>query len=191
MSVPFTYHRHFVDNPEVAFERLQRELDWKRVREVRSEYYCNDFPDPYTYGSGRGRMAYDPQPWHSVILEIRKKLEKLVGKTFEVCFLNRYLSFKDHLGWHSDDSPEMDDARPIVTISLGAEREIWFRAKDKPETVTKLLLENGSCCIMHPGMQETHQHRIPKADHPCGERISLTFRGYLINPTPEKQEQLR
>ena len=29
------------------------------------------------------------------------------------------------------------------------------------------------------GMQDTWQHRIPKASFQCGERISLTFRGYV------------
>lgn len=102
--------------------------------------------------------------------------------SFEVCFLNRYLDQSDHLGWHADDSPEMDDARPIAVISLGVEREIWFRPipvkGEPPQEVSKVRLGHGSLFLMHPGMQETHQHRIPKASSLCGERISLTFRGY-------------
>ncbi len=38
---------------------------------------------------------------------------------------------------------------------------------------------NGSLCLMHAKMQETWQHRIPKASFSCGERISLTYRGYV------------
>jgi alkylated DNA repair dioxygenase AlkB len=74
----------------------------------------------------------------------------------------------------------MDDKRPIATISLGVEREIWFRPNNSTD-ITKVLLGNGSLCLMLPGMQETHQHRIPKAPFHCGERISLTFRGYINN----------
>jgi alkylated DNA repair dioxygenase AlkB len=116
----------------------------------------------------------------------------------DVCFLNGYKDGHDQLGWHSDDSPEMDDERPIVTVSLGAEREIWFRKippnRDKidvglrrgevniimasPE-IEKLKLGHGSMAIMLPHMQETHQHRIPKHDRECGPRVSLTFRGYV------------
>lgn len=48
----------------------------------------------------------------------------------------------------------------------------------KPE-VHKLKLESGSLCLMAAGMQQTHLHRIPKAGFVCGERVSLTFRGYL------------
>jgi alkylated DNA repair dioxygenase AlkB len=49
---------------------------------------------------------------------------------------------------------------------------------DGQPSIHKLLLENGSIAIMAAGMQDTWQHRIPKHSAPCGERISLTFRGY-------------
>ena len=35
---------------------------------------------------------------------------------------------------------------------------------------------------MKAAMQDTHVHRIPKADRVVGPRISLTFRGY-VEPT--------
>lgn len=114
-----------------------------------------------------------------MIRSLRDQLEQLTKVKYEVCFLNGYRDGKDQLGWHADDSPEMDDARPIGIISLGAEREIWFRANESKD-VTKLKLENGSLCLMNPGMQDTHQHRIPKSSlMTCGPRISLTFRGYV------------
>jgi alkylated DNA repair dioxygenase AlkB len=127
-----------------------------------------------------------------------------VGEFFDVVFLNGYKDGSDHLGWHSDDSEEMDDMRPIAIVTLGQAREIWFRERpitkllgngtisldsgppkratnvtvtSQPE-VEKLTLEHGSLCLMAAGMQDTHQHRIPKAAfQPCGPRISLTFRG--------------
>ena len=45
--------------------------------------------------------------------------------------------------------------------------------------IEKLLLGHGSAAIMAPGMQDTHEHRIPKSSRQCGVRISLTFRGYV------------
>lgn len=42
----------------------------------------------------------------------------------------------------------------------------------------RVLLEEGSCFFMPPGYQDTHLHRIPKHDRPCGARISLTFRSF-------------
>lgn len=193
-DLPITYIPNFIANPDAALLALQTELEWERRDSApRSEYYVNDTGEPYTYGNGTGRRTYLVRPYHAVILDIRKELEKYVAAAFpsirpvfEVCFLNRYLNQSDALGWHADSSEEMDDARPIATISLGVEREIWFRpnGKENTQNITKLKLGNGSMCLMHPGMQDTHQHRIPKASFLCGERISLTFRGYvqLIQP---------
>jgi alkylated DNA repair dioxygenase AlkB len=206
MNAPIEYIPNFISNPDKAFQVLRDELVWEKREAPRHEYYVNDFPKPYIYGMGRGQREYHPSPMHPAIMDIRKKLEELTSATFEVCFLNRYLNQSDQLGWHSDNSPEMDDARPIGVISLGVEREIWFREyvadmycsccseegtyhkmdclertkrRAKVGEITKLKLGHGSLLLMKPGMQDTYQHRIPKASFQCGERISLTYRGYV------------
>jgi hypothetical protein len=203
---PVTYIREFLPDADDAFSHLSA-LEWERRGSTpRFEYYCNEVDKPYVYGRGMGRRIYYPRPWHPTIIAIKKRVEHATNTKFEVCFLNRYMNHKDQLGWHSDDSPEMDDARAIAIISLGAAREIWFRPipfkliqegekRVGPEDrrgidrasiqrrdgayTNKLLLEHGSLCLMAPGMQDQWQHRIPKASHRCDERISLTFRGYV------------
>lgn len=180
MTVPIAYTRGFATDPAVEFEKLWTELEWERRGSTpRREYYCNDFAVPYTYGAGAGVREYKPKAWHPSILAIRESAEAITGANFDVCFLNGYENARDHLGWHSDNSPEMDDSKPIVIVTLGAEREIWFCPMGETSNVTKLVLESGSSCVMAPGMQDTHMHRIPKAGFECGPRISLTFRGYV------------
>lgn len=190
-----SYIPNFVCDPDIALARLSTELDWERRSDApRSEYYCNDTIEPYTYGKGKGRRTYEVRPWHETILAIRRQLEAECSCIFDTCFLNRYLDQRDHLGWHSDDSPEMDDARPIVSVSLGVEREIWIRPRPQPTNhptialtedsisraaTQKFKLGHGSAFIMPPGFQDLFMHSIPKASFVCGERISLTFRGYL------------
>lgn len=177
---PITYNPGFISNPDEALNALQSDLNWERRETTpRSEYYINEIPVPYTYGQGRGVREYHPQPSHPIIDKIKSDLKALTGFDFEVCFLNRYHNQSDHLGWHADDSPEMDDNRPIAIVSLGVEREIWFCPQVDNKDVTKVKLQHGSLCLMHAGMQDTHFHRIPKAGFECGERISLTFRGYV------------
>lgn len=186
MKLPIQYFPNFITNHEELFQTLWMTLPWHHAGEKvpRLEYYCNDFAVPYTYGTGDFSRRYDPQPYTPEILKIRNELEDFSSEIFEVCFLNGYRDGKDQLGWHSDDSPEMDDERSIAIISLGAKREIYFVEKDETgkrigET-EKLWLEPGSLCIMKPGMQDTHYHRIPKSSiSDCGPRISLTFRGYI------------
>jgi alkylated DNA repair dioxygenase AlkB len=185
--LPVTYIPNFVPDPDATFKALL-ELDWERRSDApRCEYYCNDIAKPYVYGRERGRRTYEPRPYHEAILSIRRALEERAQSSFEVCFLNRYLNQSDHLGWHADDSPEMDDARPIGIVSLGVEREIWFRPTHaslpdgvlSAQDIQKLKLGHGSLALMSAGMQDHWQHRIPKASFQCGERISLTFRGYI------------
>lgn len=208
MSLPVNYISNFIKYPDASFFKLRSELEWERRDDApRSEYFCSDFEQPYTYGRGRGERTYYPRPYHSVIKSIREDLELFTGYTYEVCFVNLYLNGSDHLGWHSDNSPEMDDARPIASISLGSERDIHFRriphvcwscngsgrydnsgspkcsgcngtGKEQNDT-KRIRLQNGSLCIMLPGMQDEWQHRIPKTGFVCGERISLVFRGYV------------
>lgn len=175
------YETGFVENPAAAFDALWNGLDWKRVGNTpRREYYCNDVPVPYTYGRGVGMRTYEVQAWTPDLLAIKAAVELKLGATFEVCFLNCYDNSRDQLGWHADDSPEMDDAKPIAIVTLGAEREIWFCPAGDRADVTKIKLASGSLCVMPPGMQDTHLHRIPKAGFECGPRISLTFRGYVV-----------
>ena len=155
--VPIKYISSFIDNPTEAFEILSNELAWVRIGNTpRNEYYCNDFGVPYTYGTEEFARSYEPQPYHPVITAIREAIETETNTKFEVCFLNLYQNQKDQLNWHADDSPEMDDTRPIAIVSLGVEREIWFKkigASNNPEDVTKVKLENGSLCLMLPGMR--------------------------------------
>ncbi len=181
MSVPIKYFSNFVEDPNVVFQTLWDELAWvHRDNTPRIEYYCNEFDTPYTYGKGAGIRTYEAQPYHPLIKSIQRKLEDLTRSKFEVCFLNGYRDGSDQLGWHADNSQEMDDARPIGIVSLGAKREIYFCPQNDKTDLTKVWLESGSLCLMEAGMQDTHFHRIPKSSiHNCGPRISLTFRGYV------------
>ncbi len=183
MDSPYLYTPGFITAPDAVFAALQSKLEWQRRGSTpRSEYYVNWFGSiPYTYGRGAGVREYLPGPSIPEIDEMRSQLNAQLNTTFDVCFLNRYHNQSDQLGWHADDSPEMDDARPIAIISLGVEREIWFCPQDNKQDVSRLKLEHGSLCLMPAGMQDTHFHRIPKAGFQCEERISLTFRGY-VNP---------
>jgi alkylated DNA repair dioxygenase AlkB len=186
MDLPIKYLRNFVENPDEVFRALWDELAWLRLGSTpRREYFSTDIGKAYTYGRGAGVRTYEPQPWHPVTRALRDKLEDLTNTRFEVLFLNGYEDASDSLGWHADDSPEMDDARPIAIISVGAERDIMFTRKDTLKDTskhTRMRLENGSLCLMLPGMQDTHVHRIPRAGFNCGPRVSLTCRGYVEVP---------
>jgi alkylated DNA repair dioxygenase AlkB len=182
MTAPVTYIHDFLQ-PHYAkgfYEDLWNELDWER-REFapRREYWVNSLNQPYTYGQGVGVRTYYPRPDHFAIATVRLALMHKLGFTYEGCFLNGYEGERDALGWHSDDDPGINHSRPIAVVTLGAGREIQFMDKATGERGAQLL-EPGSLLLMHPGMQSTHLHRIPKVGHKVEPRISLTFRS-LIN----------
>lgn len=196
--------KEFADKIGVA---IDNEIEWvRRDNTPRQEAFYSKVNAPYTYGKGVGVRTYYPNLVIPAFLQlVWDNLERDYGTQYEACFLNKYEHGNEHLGWHADNSDVIDDTRPIAVISYGAERELWFRANPhvcyacngsgrydhngsptcgacngtgKEDTqVEKLLLETGSLCIMEAGMQDTHQHRIPKAGKVCGTRISLTFRG--------------
>jgi alkylated DNA repair dioxygenase AlkB len=206
-NTPIIYTPGWIEQPTELFATLWNELPFIRHDKVpRRECYFNDVAVPYTYGTAPFARTYTPAPdWHPAVRSVQKRVEAHLGQRMEVCFLNGYEDGTDQLGWHEDDSPEMDPGRAIAIISLGAEREIWFRPNEAEamrrvkaahgnsltdddvkrlflleRTPEKVALCNGSLCIMQPGMQQTHQHRIPKSHvHACGPRISFTFRGYI------------
>lgn len=178
MKSPVEYIAGFALDENKKFETLWETFPWvKRGSTPRIEAFFADKPTLYTYGKGAGVRTYESSVWHGDTLAIRSRLARDFGVEFDVCFANGYANQTDHLGWHADDSPEVDGARPIAIVSFGVAREIWFCEIGKTHEVEKLVLEPGSLCLMKPGMQKTHWHRIPKAGFTCGRRISLTYRG--------------
>ena len=116
-----------------------------------------------------------------IIKNLMSTLNRRLDVNFSACFLNRYDTEKQHLGWHADDFEAMDPEAPIAVMSFGAEREIWVKPFGESGLVPKeqrILLPEGSLFIMPPHYQETHLHRIPKHGQPCGPRTSLTFRAF-------------
>ncbi len=176
------YQPGLITDPDSLRLALWNGLNWINAAGNRREYYVNDNEGaPYTYGSGAGRRTYLPSPYSPEITAIKSAVEARLGVTFEACVLNGYADQKDSLGWHADDSPEVDPARPIAVVSLGAERNIMFRPieESKRDQIATIKLQSGSLLVMPAGCQQHYLHRIPKADRTCGIRVSLTFRGYL------------
>jgi len=157
-------------------------LEWLSVTEARMEYFMSDVPRSYVYGKPPHDREYHSREYSDVVCDIQYLLNESFGTRYNVCFLNRYDTQKNQLGWHADDSPTMDREHPIAVVSFGAEREIWWKRQDDKGVVPpsqRQRLGNGSLFVMPAGFQDFYFHRIPRADRSVGMRISLTFRRYL------------
>lgn len=167
---------------EKIFDKLLNEVAWTNKEAPRDECFMSIIPLSYTYGKGDFARTYSSIDFHTEVLELMNKLNSEFNNEYNICFLNYYKSDKEHLGWHADDSPEMDPTHPIAVISFGAERFIWVKNKDFKGNIPdedKYLLGDGSLFVMPAGFQADNVHKIPKNDKPCGGRISLTFRKYI------------
>lgn len=176
-----TYTPAYVVEPDKTFAALLT-LDWLQVTEARLEYFMSDVSRSYTYGKPPNDREYHSSPYSPEVDVIQSHLNAVFNLNYNVCFLNRYDNQKHQLGWHADDSPTMDRDHPIAVVSFGAEREIWWKPQADKGVVPadqRQKLGHGSLFVMPPRFQDSHFHRIPRADREVGTRISLTFRRYL------------
>ena len=162
------------------FTRMWETLDWERRDDApRREYWQNNYDLPYTYGRGAGERTYACKPWDEFVFATMERINKEFGYRLDCCFMNGYGDKRDALGYHADDSPEMDPSEPVMSLSLGGERDIEYR--DNERTFAKRVrLGHGSLFIMPPHFQQSYQHRIPKAGYEVPPRISLTYRGMIV-----------
>lgn len=125
----------------------------------------------YSY-SQKSRIA---QPWPDFIYDIKLKLDKLCGVTFNSCLGNLYHNGNESMGWHADNEKCMKKGAAIASLSIGADRRFSFKHKGTKQTAN-VLLENGSVLIMQGATQENWLHALPKSTKTQQPRVNLTFR---------------
>ncbi|TLF53300.1 alpha-ketoglutarate-dependent dioxygenase AlkB [Halomonas urmiana] len=171
--------------------RLDRELAWQRPT---LRLYGREHPIPrhqVWMGSPEARYRYSgcdfcPEAWHPAVAAIRDAVvERLAAAGqaahFNSVLLNRYADGEERMGWHSDDEPELGADPLIVAVSLGAERPLRFRWKQREAAAFNAWLPHDSLLLMGPGVQRRLQHALlPRRIE--GLRISLTFR--WVQPPP-------
>lgn len=131
---------------------------------------------------GQGNYTYsgvmlEANPWIPALAMLRKDIEAVAQCKFAIAIGNYYRDGRDHIGYHSDDSPEMGDpsAVTIASLSLGATRKFQLR-NNETRAVHTFELQHGSLLIMLPGCQKNYKHRLCKAKDCIEERINWTFR---------------
>ena len=135
--------------------------------------WCGDANASYRY-SGK---TYQPEPWTPLLDDLRGRLERLTGASFNSVLLNYYRDHRDSMGLHADDEPELGPQPTIASLSLGEERKLIFRPRAKGEAgKLDIPLPDGSVLVMAGQTQTNWKHGIRKLNRPCGPRLNLTFR---------------
>lgn len=182
---PFYFYPDFLTSEQADRLLSQSEaLEWqnntirmygKRIPLPRLEAMYGDAGCSYTYSNS---VLLEPLPWVEPLSKLRDQVQQVTGSSYQVVIGNQYRDGSDHIGWHSDDSPEMGESPAIASISLGATRHFKIRHKVTKET-HEFDLTHGSLLVMHPGCQTDWQHCITKTSKEVGMRINWTFRPHL------------
>jgi alkylated DNA repair dioxygenase AlkB len=177
------YYPNFFSSEESLnfFERLLNDTKWQqdKIKIFGKEYlqprltalYANN-SKTYSYSN----ITMSPHMFTSEMLQIKQKVENIIGEDFTSCLLNLYRNGNDSNGWHADDEKELGSHPVIASISLGAHRMFHLKHKKKPNLRHKIILENGSLLLMRGETQHYWLHQIPKTRKDIDKRINLTFR---------------
>ena len=134
---------------------------------------------PYVYNKTSKKVPPVPINTSPIVAEVLKTVNSSLGTDFNSVLLNKYRNKNISLDWHKDDEPEVDNSRPIATLSIGAVRRMMF-STDKNKLIHTDSLKPNSLLVMRPGIQDLYYHKIAtgRSSHrsECGLRYSVTFR---------------
>ena len=172
--------------PERLLAELIKDTPWrqedvvvwgKTFQQPRLVAWYGDPGRTYRYSS----IFLDPIPWTERLSDVKRKVEAVVGASFNSVLLNYYRDHNDSMGLHSDDERELGPTPTIASVSLGAERTLIFKSKIDPNTKpVRLSLASGSLLIMKGNTQSNYKHGIAKETRRRGPRVNLTFRRIMI-----------
>lgn len=166
---------------DLFFERLRAEVNW-RHDQIRLYGKTMDLPRLHQWFGDEHKtyvwsgIQMSPCPWTPLIAELKNRVELQTGARFNSVLANLYRDGHDSVSWHSDDERELGEDPTIASLSLGAEREFFFRAKDKHSETTKVVLPHGSLLFMYGATQALTEHCLPKSSRVKNARVNLTFR---------------
>ncbi|PIA77676.1 DNA methylase [Gaetbulibacter sp. 4G1] len=162
------------------FKTLLTQIEWrndeaiifgKKIITKRKVAWYGEKPFEYTY-SKTTKLALS---WTAELLELKAKVEKRTGDTFNSCLLNLYHNGSEGMAWHSDGEKDLKKNGAIASLSFGAERKFSFKHKETKEKV-EYILEHGSLLIMKGKTQSHWLHRLPPTTKITEPRVNLTFR---------------
>jgi len=155
----------------IAWKNDEAIIFGKKIITKRKVAWYGDREFEYTYS----KVTKKAHLWTPELLQLKNKIEKTSGETYNSCLLNLYHSGKEGMAWHSDAEKDLKKNGSIASVSFGAERKFAFKHKETKETVS-LNLEHGSLLIMKGTTQKHWLHRLPPTKKVNSSRINLTFR---------------
>lgn len=180
-------------NDPAIFNRVVEEVGWKQL-DLRGGALPRLVAMQGDLGKGEPlyRFPTDKQPditeFSPAVDEIRQVAERAVGQNLNHALIQLYRDGQDYISEHADKTLDIVHGASIVTVSLGAERLLILRTKDKVNRKSqRIRLPNNSLFSLglKTNAKWTHSIRQDKRDDReksenelafKGQRISITFR---------------
>lgn len=160
----------FIDT--IAWEQRTINMYGKSIVTPRLTAWYGDNGKNYAYSGSK----FNPLPWTSELLDVKKRIELLAGVNFNSVLLNYYRNGTDSVAWHSDNETELGLHPIIASVSFGQVRSFDIRLKQNHAEKYSIRLESGSLLLMKGGLQQYWEHRIAKLKSIIKPRVNLTFR---------------
>lgn len=151
---------------------------------------CDGTTPFYRYG---GKYYPPVNDWTPTLKILRDLIQEKINVSCNHVVVNRYLSGKDHIGFHHDKVRDFADNAPVCTISFGGERDLVIALGkdvdgDKGKKLNmpfkeKICMTNGSLFVLGKTTNKYYKHKILKTSRNCDVRISLTFRNIATKRT--------
>ncbi|SMP35216.1 alpha-ketoglutarate-dependent dioxygenase AlkB family protein [Chryseobacterium profundimaris] len=177
------YTKDFLSEEE-ATELLEKFIDSTPWKQNTQKMYDKTVVTPRLtawYGDSStmyhlGNNDFQVNEWSQELIDLKERIERLTGYTFNSVLLNLYRDGNDSVAWHRDKESELANRPVIASVSLGQVRNFDFRKVNDHQKRYSLALENGSLLIMKGNLQVDWEHRIAKSAKKMKPRINLTFR---------------
>jgi alkylated DNA repair dioxygenase AlkB len=175
------------DEADETLAALRDELEWeqreivifgRRIVQPRLIAWAGDLG--YRYSG----QTLEPRPFTPAVQGLLTRVNERAGVRFNHVLANRYRGGDDSMGLHADDEPELGPDPVVAIVSLGAARRFVLKPRRKAAgSPHQFQLGDGALLVMGGTCQRHYVHGVPREAGVHGERISLTFRKLLRDPT--------
>ncbi len=163
----------FLADQMTLFDTLRNSVKWEGSMAARR---TASFGVPYNYA----QMTYPAVPMHEALVPVVNQLHAALGVRFNNCLLNFYETGRSKMGFHADDTSNLQPDTGVAIVSLGYPRKITYRTKIDKTIQHSFILPPGSMLYMGSHVQDEWVHAIKKQKD-VGPRISLTWRAFNEN----------
>jgi alkylated DNA repair dioxygenase AlkB len=162
---------------ELCWQQPQIRMFGKAVTIPRQQVWMGEPHCSYRYSG----VLFHPEPWHPLVLKLTGWVNRQLNRQFNSVLLNLYRQGDEHMGWHSDDEPELGSMPEIASLSLGQTRRFELRHQQLGHQLN-IDLADGDLLLMGGECQGYWQHRVPKQSKVDSARMNFTFREIKNTP---------